>query len=323
MARAPHENSLIDTVAHRALASSKCRTSMRDNRKMISSCQSGQVRAGQPRGPSSPVGHAWGGSAMHERVVAYLGLDDSTLRAPGMRGSSERDEVAAIQWIHPVLRGPTPLSEPRVCVGRAQTCEIQFESSSVSRRHLEIYRQGPSFAVRDLGSTNGTYLNGQRVQHGALSRGDVLRVGEYVGIVGITPTRTDHVEFSALAPGHMGSGTLAMQLEMVRRAASGGLRLILTGETGVGKSGAMPAPSAIATPDRRKHDLQMLAVALKRTRRNVKAAAETLAFTRQRAYRLTSGRSAAEVMALETAPNSAQETGEAPAPACRKTGDSN
>jgi pSer/pThr/pTyr-binding forkhead associated (FHA) protein len=50
---------------------------------------------------------------------------------------------------------------------------------TVSRRHAEFHRDGDTFAVRDLGSLNGTYLNGERVQAAVLSTGDEIQIGKY------------------------------------------------------------------------------------------------------------------------------------------------
>jgi transcriptional regulator of acetoin/glycerol metabolism len=168
-------------------------------------------------------------------VEDNLELDTSTVPAGGTRGSLDRDAVSAIYWVFPKLKRPIPLIESRMFVGRGENCQIQLEGRSVSRRHVEIYRQGPIFALRDLSSTNGTCLNGQRVQHSAVSHGDVLRVGDHVGIVGTVPTRADSVDFSELAPGLFGSGRLAKPLDVARRAATSGLSVVLLGETGVGK----------------------------------------------------------------------------------------
>jgi DNA-binding NtrC family response regulator len=62
-----------------------------------------------------------------------------------------------------------------------------------------------------------------------------------------------------------------------------------------------PVPASRSSTERREHDFQLLVAALKRTKGNVKAAAATLGFSRQRAYRLMSGRSASELPSSETA----------------------
>jgi sigma-54 dependent transcriptional regulator, acetoin dehydrogenase operon transcriptional activator AcoR len=162
-------------------------------------------------------------------------VDNTTIPGGGARGDSKPDEVAAIHWVHPKPRRPYPLLETRIVVGRGASCQVQFEGSSVSRRHCEVYRQGPIYAIHDLSSTNGTYLNGQLIKHAAIARGDVVRMGEYVGVIGTIPARGDCVEFSELQPGFLGGASLAKQLDAVRRVAMSKLPIMLIGETGVGK----------------------------------------------------------------------------------------
>jgi hypothetical protein len=74
--------------------------------------------------------------------------------------------------------GRYPLGEETVDLGRARECAIHIPDPNVSRRHAEIRPDGASYAIVDLGSTNGTELNGQRVKHARLSDGDVIAVGQ-------------------------------------------------------------------------------------------------------------------------------------------------
>src|SRR5262249_3786339 len=63
-------------------------------------------------------------------------------------------------------------------LGRDHDVEIWLDSLSVSRRHAVIRLDGHSATLADLGSKNGTYLNGRRVQRAAvLEDGDEVRVG--------------------------------------------------------------------------------------------------------------------------------------------------
>jgi hypothetical protein len=69
------------------------------------------------------------------------------------------------------------LGEEPVCIGRLDECEIQLSDKNVSRRHAEVRREGVGFVVVDLGSTNGTKVNGTRVKQRELSDGDEVTVG--------------------------------------------------------------------------------------------------------------------------------------------------
>ncbi|HEX9338467.1 MAG TPA: FHA domain-containing protein, partial [Pseudonocardiaceae bacterium] len=62
-------------------------------------------------------------------------------------------------------------------VGRGQDADFRLPDTGVSRRHLEITWDTQSAMLADLGSTNGTTVNGQPVQTWQLADGDVIRIG--------------------------------------------------------------------------------------------------------------------------------------------------
>ena len=64
-----------------------------------------------------------------------------------------------------------------VYVGRGLECAIRTDDGMVSRRHSQIRMEGGRFVVEDLGSANGTHLNGTRVQKQALGHADVIQCG--------------------------------------------------------------------------------------------------------------------------------------------------
>jgi EAL domain-containing protein (putative c-di-GMP-specific phosphodiesterase class I) len=63
-------------------------------------------------------------------------------------------------------------------IGRAETADLRVESVQVSREHAEIFERHGMWLVRDLGSTNGTHVNGKQVKETLLSDGDILQVAE-------------------------------------------------------------------------------------------------------------------------------------------------
>ncbi|HVL33614.1 MAG TPA: DUF3662 and FHA domain-containing protein [Actinomycetota bacterium] len=71
-----------------------------------------------------------------------------------------------------------PLSKETIVIGRQETCDVQIPDLGVSRRHAEIRREGDEWVVYDLGSTNGTDVNGKRVNRHRLSPGDRMLFGE-------------------------------------------------------------------------------------------------------------------------------------------------
>ncbi len=66
--------------------------------------------------------------------------------------------------------------EPLV-IGRMPECSIVLSDPNVSRRHAEVLRMNDAFMIRDLGSTNGTRVNGMPVRESYLSTGDRITVG--------------------------------------------------------------------------------------------------------------------------------------------------
>jgi pSer/pThr/pTyr-binding forkhead associated (FHA) protein len=63
--------------------------------------------------------------------------------------------------------------------GRHPNAEIFLDDVTVSRKHAEFRRTSEGFTVTDLGSLNGTYLNGTIVETGLLSDGDEVQVGKF------------------------------------------------------------------------------------------------------------------------------------------------
>lgn len=64
-----------------------------------------------------------------------------------------------------------------VRIGRGEECALRVAAADVSRDHAELYPEGPGWRVRDLGSTNGTFLDGIRVEAADLPAHGTLRLG--------------------------------------------------------------------------------------------------------------------------------------------------
>jgi pSer/pThr/pTyr-binding forkhead associated (FHA) protein len=96
------------------------------------------------------------------------------------RGQSESVLVRA-RFIRTdaVGRGDLRLRSPLCRLGRVVENDLCFDNDSVSGYHAEIYHlPDGSFQICDLGSTNGTWVNGQRIQSQVLRNGDVVELGE-------------------------------------------------------------------------------------------------------------------------------------------------
>jgi hypothetical protein len=65
----------------------------------------------------------------------------------------------------------------RIVVGRDPSCEISHDDSLLSRRHAEFLTTGDKVMLRDLGSRNGVFVNGERAMERVLEPGDVIQIG--------------------------------------------------------------------------------------------------------------------------------------------------
>jgi pSer/pThr/pTyr-binding forkhead associated (FHA) protein len=82
------------------------------------------------------------------------------------------------------LRGPATgskflLDQDLNLAGRFPNADVFLDDVTVSRRHVEFARSPQGFILRDLGSMNGTYVNGSRVDQADLKPGDEILIGKY------------------------------------------------------------------------------------------------------------------------------------------------
>lgn len=71
------------------------------------------------------------------------------------------------------------LADGVTTVGRQDDCQLRIKSSQVSRRHCEIFEKKGLLLVKDLGSSNGTFVNGKKIQdQRVLEPGDELTIGQ-------------------------------------------------------------------------------------------------------------------------------------------------
>ena len=97
-----------------------------------------------------------------------------------------------------------PLQGAAVSIGRASDCAIPIKDRYLSRKHAEIIAVGNTWMLKDLGSANGTYLNGSRVERDELLRpGDRIRLGDTEIVFETSGISTDR--FIAVAD--QGAGT--------------------------------------------------------------------------------------------------------------------
>jgi len=142
--------------------------------------------------PAQPPGVTPAGATEEnsQDTTVHLGSEFAAQLAAMEAGISldEQEAIAALPSGSALLivrRGPTLgarflLSSDVTVAGRHPEADIFLDDVTVSRKHAEFGRTGTSFAVRDLGSLNGTYFNGERFDgSAALVDGSEVQVGKF------------------------------------------------------------------------------------------------------------------------------------------------
>jgi len=72
------------------------------------------------------------------------------------------------------------LDKPEIIIGRSSKSDIQVDQESVSRSHAKLIQADKHLLLRDLGSTNGTYLNDEPIEEQRLRDGDLIKIGRTI-----------------------------------------------------------------------------------------------------------------------------------------------
>jgi len=89
-----------------------------------------------------------------------------------------------------VERERFPIDQSEIILGRDPAADRQIDAPGISRRHARLYQQGDDYWLEDLGSTNGTFVNGQRLSAPRrLQAGDGIRLGQNVVLQFILPPK--------------------------------------------------------------------------------------------------------------------------------------
>src|SRR5882724_9852894 len=91
-------------------------------------------------------------------------------------------------------------------VGRREDCDFRIPLGEISRKHCRLVKDGDTLRVEDLGSSNGTFHNGTRIQNAELGPGDTLQIGSVAFVVQIDGTPTDDEMQPVTAAGRSSSG---------------------------------------------------------------------------------------------------------------------
>ena len=165
--------------------------------------------------------------------------ETALVQREALLGGRERLVQATVTVIEgPDLGLAFPLTEAPVRLGKGRECEIVLTDRAVSGKHLELRLDGSSVRLKDLGSTNGTYVGEAKVIESIVPAGSVISVGrtrlhlrsEEDSATVLTPSANSH--FGEL----FGTSVPMRQLfAVLERAATRDVNVLLDGETGTGK----------------------------------------------------------------------------------------
>lgn len=131
----------------------------------------------------------------------------------------------------------TRLDRNELTIGRGDEHAVRVNTAGVSRRHAALKRQGPIYVLSDLGSTNGTFVNGEPVTHTPLSPNDVVRAGTLLGVVMRVDAALDldAPDVEQPLPNLVIGPGLREQWRQVQRLGPSSLPIAVIGQTGAGK----------------------------------------------------------------------------------------
>jgi DNA-binding NtrC family response regulator len=165
---------------------------------------------------------------MEATSMIMLDPEFSTARPTGAGGTRPVEDDGRFGAMALILPGGQRRALGRaLTIGSAAECDVCVGDPCVSRRHCTIEPADGRVVVRDLGSTNGTWVNGVRVAHAELRPGSVLTVGD---------TRLRVVIDARPDPTIVGESAAMLQLRLhIAQLAAVPLPVLICGETGTGK----------------------------------------------------------------------------------------
>ncbi len=164
--------------------------------------------------------------------------------APTVLIRDARGEHVAIQRLRlttlPHASGPHVAyvaTEGRVTLGSHERCDVVIADRTVSRWHCQLAVQGPQVSITDLGSSNGTTVNGVRIERAYVERGSVIGLGQIKLRLDI---ESDPLRLLVSAARQFGrlvgeAPSIRAVFAMLERAATSDATVLVTGETGTGK----------------------------------------------------------------------------------------
>jgi DNA-binding NtrC family response regulator len=160
----------------------------------------------------------------------------STVEEPDSGVASGKELRTAVVWLR--CDGETSTTwlsgRDELVVGRDADCDVTLDAALISRRHARLRRTGSSWFIEDLGSRNGVSLNGELVKQAALTKGAVIRIGEFIGMI-LDFRQDEDPVYSLLDEDFFGGPDLRNLLGQLEVAGASDLPAVLEGPTGTGK----------------------------------------------------------------------------------------
>ena len=97
---------------------------------------------------------------------------------PAAHNGAPRSAGRLVARINGSVSHELTITEGHFLIGRAQLCDIPLPSPTISRHHAMVVKTAGGVGVVDLGSTNGTFVDGKRVEKRMLQNGDLIRIGD-------------------------------------------------------------------------------------------------------------------------------------------------
>lgn len=162
----------------------------------------------------------------------------------------------------------------KMVIGRANNCDIQLPANHVSRQHAEVQVVGGKLLVKDLNSSNGTYINRKKVTEGELKNGDEVRFDTFsfdvAGPAGAAAAVADddgeeHTQFRAAAPAPAPARTERVpraEAELVQAARPAAKPVNTTANTALQSRAEESAETRQTAPEEKSGGMMIIVIAL-------------------------------------------------------------
>jgi hypothetical protein len=173
---ASYRSALEDDLAHGVIARARHERYSLVARPRVELMADETVRRGEIRVAANVVDER--GSRLRDAAPAMAGSDTMIFDRP----TADAPDSARRAYLLVSTRGSRPvqfdLGGPLIGVGRASDNDVIVDDPMVSRHHCQLKLEHGAYSFTDLGSRNGSTVNGQPVSTVALGPGDVIRVGD-------------------------------------------------------------------------------------------------------------------------------------------------